>query len=88
MSAEDVARFAPPTAEVLVDYHVAVYERSVASVRRLEATDFDRVLDEARWNPPPTVGVRLVSIVNDCAMHAGQMAYVRGLIERRHWFRV
>jgi hypothetical protein len=33
-----------------------------------------------------TVGVRLISVVDDCAQHTGQMAYVRGLIENRHWF--
>jgi hypothetical protein len=44
----------------------------------------DRVID-TRWDPPVTVGVRLVSVVNDCTQHVGQMAYVRGLIENRRW---
>jgi hypothetical protein len=30
-----------------------------------------------------TLGVRLVSVVNDCTQHAGQAAYVRGLLDRR-----
>ena len=41
--------------------------------------DLDRVVDE-RWDPPVTLGVRLVSVVDDCAQHAGQAAYVRGLL--------
>ena len=44
----------------------------------------DRVID-TRWDPPVTVGVRLVSVVNDCTQHVGQAAYVRGLIENRRW---
>ena len=37
------------------------------------------VVDRA-WNPPVTRGVRLVSVVDDAAQHAGQAAYVRGLL--------
>jgi hypothetical protein len=29
-----------------------------------------------------TMGVRLVSVADDCLQHAGQAAYVRGLLER------
>jgi hypothetical protein len=37
---------------------------------------------DRRWDPPVTLGVRLVSVVNDCAQHVGQAAYVRGLLGR------
>ena len=40
----------------------------------------DRVID-THWDPPVTVGVRLVSVVNDTTQHVGQMAYVRGLVK-------
>jgi len=30
--------------------------------------------------------VRLVSVIGDTLQHAGQAAYVRGIIESRHWF--
>jgi len=36
------------------------------------------VVDEL-YSPPVTLGVRLVSIVDDCLQHLGQAAYVRGL---------
>ena len=39
--------------------------------------DLDRVVDR-RWDPPVTLGVRLVSIADDSLQHAGQAAYVRG----------
>jgi hypothetical protein len=33
-------------------------------------------------DPPVSVGVRLVSVIGDEMQHAGQAAYLRGLIER------
>ena len=42
------------------------------------AEELERVVDR-RWNPPVTATVRLVSIVDDCAQHLGQAAYVRGI---------
>jgi hypothetical protein len=44
----------------------------------------DRVIDR-RWDPPVTVGVRLVSVVNDTQQHIGQLSYVRGLLEGKRW---
>jgi hypothetical protein len=35
------------------------------------------------WDPPVTLGVRLVSIISDDLQHAGQAAFIRGVIERR-----
>ena len=46
------------------------------------AKDLDRVVD-TRWNPPVTLGVRLVSIADDEIQHAGQANYVRGILDRR-----
>ena len=71
-----------PSAELLRGYHDAVHDRAVWIVRSLEDEDFDRVVDES-WDPPVTLGVRLVSVVDDCLQHAGQAAYVRGLLRRQ-----
>jgi uncharacterized damage-inducible protein DinB len=81
-----VAALRPSSAQLLVDYYTAVHQRSIAYIHGLQPADLDRVLDEPGWDPPVTVGVRLVSVVNDCTQHVGQMAYVRGLIEDRRWF--
>jgi hypothetical protein len=40
--------------------------------------ELDRIVDK-RWNPPVTASARLVSIIDDCAQHLGQAAYVRGM---------
>jgi hypothetical protein len=42
----------------------------------------DRVVDQ-RWDPQVTLGVRLVSVLSDDLQHAGQAAFIRGLVERR-----
>ena len=66
-------------AALLAGYHDAVHAASIAYVRGLEAGDLDRVVDEG-WDPPVTLGVRLVSVIADDLQHAGQAAYTRGLL--------
>ena len=81
MSAADVGKVRV-SADLLAGYYEAVAARSVAYVATLESDDLDRVVDEA-WDPPVTLGARLVSVVNEVNAHLGQAQYVRGLIERR-----
>jgi uncharacterized damage-inducible protein DinB len=78
-SPDQVLAVRPRAARTLVDYYQAVHDRTVAYVRTLSDADLDRIVDE-RWDPPVTLGVRLVSVANDDAQHAGQAAYVRGLL--------
>jgi hypothetical protein len=68
-------------AELLLGYHDAVHDETLRFVGGLERGDLDRIVDE-RWDPPVTLAVRLVSVVDDDLEHAGQAAYVRGLAER------
>ena len=77
-SAEEVAAVAVP-AELLAGYHDAVVERTLAYVGRLRDDDLDRIVDE-RWDPPVTLAVRLVSVLDADAQHVGQAAFVRGLL--------
>lgn len=62
----------------LAAYVEAVTRQSTAWLERGDH-DWDRVVDD-RWDPPVTLTVRLVSVVDDCAQHAGQAGYVRGLL--------
>jgi hypothetical protein len=66
-------------AALLADYVHAVHEATVAYLATVTPDDLDRVVDE-RWDPPVTLGVRLVSVVSDDLQHAGQAAYARGLV--------
>lgn len=65
----------------LAAYAGAVLAANAADVRSLTPDALDRVVDE-RWDPPVTLGVRLVSVLDDAARHLGQAEYVRGLLDR------
>ena len=79
MSSEEVAAVRVPSAELLLEYADAVLARSHEFLGGLSDDDLDRVVDE-RWDPPVTLGVRLVSVLSDDLQHLGQAAYVRGLL--------
>ena len=68
-------------AGLLTGYHDATYEQTVRYVHTLTDDDLPRIVDR-NWDPPVTLGVRLVSVVSDDLQHAGQASFVRGLIER------
>ncbi|RAN78738.1 hypothetical protein B5P43_16180 [Bacillus sp. SRB_336] len=77
-SAAQVDKVRVESTGLLRGYHEAVLRQSLDYVRGLSDADLDRVVDK-RWDPPVTLGVRLVSVVNDSVQHGGQAAYVKGL---------
>jgi uncharacterized protein DUF664 len=79
---EDVTAVRVESGDVLTGYHDAVYDQTIRFVRTLRDEDFDRIVDDS-WDPPVSLGVRLVSVIADGLQHAGQAAYLRGLVERR-----
>jgi uncharacterized damage-inducible protein DinB len=78
---EDVAAVQVQSADILTGYHDAVYQQTIRFVRGITDADLSRVVDEA-WDPPVTLGVRLVSVIGDDLQHLGQAAYLRGLLGR------
>jgi hypothetical protein len=81
-SSEDVAATRITDPQLLLDYHAAVRRRTSEFVSGLSAKDLDRIVDES-WDPPVTLGVRLVSVITDDLQHAGQAAFLRSHLERR-----
>lgn len=77
----DVASVQPGSAQVLIEYYDAVYARTQPMLKQLTPAALDKVVD-ANWDPPVTLGVRLVSIADDSLQHLGQAAYARGLVEQ------
>ncbi|QCO97238.1 DUF664 domain-containing protein [Arthrobacter sp. 24S4-2] len=67
---------APPA--LLLEYYDAVHRQTVGFLETLGDGDLDRIVD-TRWDPPVTLGVRLVSTIADCLQHVGQAAYAKGL---------
>lgn len=68
--------------DLLAGYHAETADRAIAYVEGLAPDELDRIVDE-RWDPPVSLGVRLVSVMNEVNAHVGQAAYLRGLVERR-----
>jgi uncharacterized protein DUF664 len=81
-SAAEVVTLHPEAPSALLDYLGAVDARTRGMLEGLVADDLERIVDR-RWHPPVTLGVRLVSVADDCLQHAGQAAYVRGLLLRQ-----
>jgi uncharacterized damage-inducible protein DinB len=81
-SPEDVAAVQVASGDLLTRYYDAVHERTIRFVRGVTDAGLSRVVDDY-WDPPVTLGVRLVSVISDDLQHAGQAAFIRGVIERR-----
>lgn len=78
---EEVAAVRVEDPRLLVDYYEAVHRQTVEYVRGLRDADFDRIVDRS-WDPAVTLGVRLISVVNDTLMHIGQAQFIRGVLVR------
>jgi len=65
--------------QLLREYFDAAHGMAVEFVRTVTDTDLDRVVD-VRWDPPVTLAVRLVSVMNDTMQHVGQAAYAKGIL--------
>ena len=50
---------------------------TLAYIATVTTDELARIVDE-NWTPPVTASVRLVSILDDCAQHLGQAAYLEG----------
>ena len=73
----DVAKVRAP-ADLLVGYYRAVHELTLEYVAGVTGEELARIVD-TNWDPPVTASARLVSVIDDCAQHLGQAAYLRGI---------
>ena len=81
-TSDDVAKVRVESAELLTGYYDAVHASTLGYLRGLTPPELDRIVDR-NWDPPVTLGVRLVSVLDDDIQHAGQAALLRGIILRR-----
>lgn len=77
-TADEVGKVRAP-GNLLASYYHAVHRMTLEYVAGVTDEELARIVDE-NWNPPVTASVRLVSIINDCAQHLGQAAYIRGIV--------
>jgi hypothetical protein len=82
---KDVAAFKSPQVETFLEYYRALLDRTVNYINSLSSADLDRELNEPWYQPLPTVGVRLISVMADNLQHVGQASYVRGFLQGMGW---
>jgi uncharacterized damage-inducible protein DinB len=80
-STHDVAAVQVRSGGLLTGYHDAVHDRTIRYVEQLTDTDLTRIVDES-WDPPVSLAVRLISVISDDLQHAGQAAFIRGILGR------
>jgi Protein of unknown function (DUF664) len=73
----EVAKVQAP-ADLLAGYYHAVHKLTLDFVAGVTAEDLARVVDP-NWDPPVTASTRIISIIDDCAQHLGQAAYLLGI---------
>lgn len=77
-SGQDVAAVQPNAAQLL-GYYDAVHTATTAYLSQLQEAEYGKIVDES-YKPPVTLAIRLASVISDDLQHAGQAAYVRGLL--------
>lgn len=65
--------------QLLLEYYDAVHESTIKYIHSLKTEDYQKIVDK-RWDPPVTLAARLISVISDDLQHAGQAAYIRGLL--------
>ena len=75
---QDVVKVVAPV-DLLSGYYHAVHKLTLEFVAGVTAEDLARIVDR-NWDPPVTASARLVSIIDDCAQHLGQAAYLLGIL--------
>ncbi|MDA0232488.1 MAG: DinB family protein [Chloroflexi bacterium] len=78
---EQVAAIAPDSPDLLIAHHDAVSDRTLAYLESVDDNKLDRIIDRS-YDPPVSVGVRLVSVISDNIQHAGQARYLRCIVDR------
>ena len=67
----DTVALVTPDAPSLLGYFEAVHNKTLAFIGSLSDPDLVRVVDR-NWDPPVTLGVRLVSVISDDLQHVGR----------------
>lgn len=75
--AEKMRAFRLTDPSLLVDYYAATHAATLQILAGLDEARLDDLVDDPYQ---VSIGVRLVSVVNDITQHLGQIAYLRGLL--------
>jgi hypothetical protein len=78
---EQLAAISPGGPDLLIAYHDAVSDRTFAYLKTVDENELDRIIDRS-YDPPVSVGVRLVILISDNIQHVGRARYLRGIVGR------
>ena len=84
-SDEDVAAVQPESVEVASAYCAASYDRASAYIRSLNTGDEEMLVSHPEGGESKLIDI-LGRMIHGGYAHVGQLMYVRGLLEQRHWF--
>jgi DinB family protein len=74
------------SAELLLAYHDAVYERMKSYVKSVTPEELARELNEPQFQPLPTVAVRIISVLENAMTNEGQIGYLKAYHRLGGWF--
>ena len=57
-----------------------MHKLTLSYITTVTPDELSHIVDTS-WDPPVTASARLVSIIDDCAQHLGQAAYIRGIAQ-------
>jgi len=86
MHTRDQVKSFRASAQQLLGYHDAAYERMKTYLHSLSAVELARELDEPQYDPRPTVAVRLVSVLENAMTNEGQISYLKAYHRLGGWF--
>ena len=78
----EVSEFKSPDVSVLLGYYQAVLEKTTLYLSGLNSNDLNQKTVHPKFT---TLGVWLGALLSDNIQHAGQIAYIRGLIKGKGW---
>jgi hypothetical protein len=82
---EQLAEFKSPDINTLLGYHRAALEKAQSYLNSLDSTDLDNKIDDGMAQFFPTIGSRVSITIDEILQHAGQVAYIRGLMKGLGW---
>jgi hypothetical protein len=82
----DQVRVFHASVELLLGYHDATHQTASQYLAALSEADLARELNEPQYRPPPTVAVRLLSLLENAMNNQGQIAYLKAYHRLGGWF--
>ncbi len=85
-SLEQVRAFDPINAQTLIAYFDAAREKSRTFLNNLSDADLEQPSPASSPNASETIKITIARVTGDLIQHIGQIAYLRGLLDKHGWY--